>query len=108
MPTYEYRCPNGHRFDLFQRMTEEPRADCPECGAASERILSGGAGFLFKGEGFYITDSRSEAYRKAASKEKEGGTASPTKEKEGSPKAGGGAPSSSKPSSNDSPSKPGD
>ena len=69
MPTYEYRCPSGHTFELFQRMSDEPRAQCPECGQESERLLSGGAGFLFKGDGFYITDYRSEDYKKAASKE---------------------------------------
>jgi putative FmdB family regulatory protein len=69
MPTYEYRCPNRHQFDLFQKMSEEPRANCPECGEESERLLSGGVGFLFKGDGFYITDSRSDSYKKEASKE---------------------------------------
>ena len=69
MPTYEYRCPAGHRFDLVQKMSEEPRAECPDCGAESQRVISGGAGFLFKGDGFYITDSRSDAYKKEASKE---------------------------------------
>jgi len=69
MPTYEYQCPSGHRFDLFQRMSDEPRALCPECGAESQRVISGGAGFLFKGDGFYITDYRSESYKKEASKE---------------------------------------
>jgi putative FmdB family regulatory protein len=69
MPTYEYQCPAGHRFELFQKMSEEPRAPCPECGAESERVISGGAGFLFRGDGFYITDYRSESYKKEASKE---------------------------------------
>lgn len=69
MPTYEYRCPNGHTFDVFQKMSDEPTADCPECGSASERMLSAGAGLLFKGEGFYITDYRSDSYKKAASGE---------------------------------------
>lgn len=69
MPTYEYRCPNRHQFDLVQKMSEEPGAKCPECGEESERLLSGGAGFLFKGDGFYITDSRSDSYKKEASKE---------------------------------------
>jgi putative FmdB family regulatory protein len=72
MPTYEYRCPKGHRFEVFQKMSEEPVSVCPECGGPSERILSGGAGFLFKGDGFYITDYRSESYKKAASKETSG------------------------------------
>jgi len=66
MPTYEYRCPKGHEFDLRQRMSDEPKANCPTCGAAAVRLLSAGAGFLFKGDGFYITDYRSESYRKAA------------------------------------------
>lgn len=87
MPTYEYRCPNGHTFDLFQRMSDEPRAQCPECGQESERLLSGGAGFLFKGDGFYTTDYRSDAYKKAASKES-GGEGASGKEKE-VPREGG-------------------
>lgn len=69
MPTYDYECPKGHRFEVFQKMTDEPVAECPECGAAASRKISGGAGFLFKGEGFYITDYRSEDYKKKASKE---------------------------------------
>ncbi|MEX0935640.1 MAG: zinc ribbon domain-containing protein [Gemmatimonadota bacterium] len=79
MPTYEYRCPKGHEFELFQRMSDEPGAECPECGAEAERMLSAGAGFLFKGEGFYITDYRSDTYREAAKKESsEGSTEAPS------------------------------
>ena len=67
MPTYEYRCTAcNHDFEKFQRMSEEPGAECPQCGAASERRLSGGAGLLFKGSGFYITDYRSDGYKQAA------------------------------------------
>ncbi|HUF74917.1 MAG TPA: zinc ribbon domain-containing protein [Longimicrobiales bacterium] len=69
MPTYEYECPKGHSFEAFQKMTDEPLAKCPECGAKARRKISGGAGFLFKGEGFYITDYRSEDYKKKASSE---------------------------------------
>ena len=69
MPTYDYECPSGHRFELFQKMSDEPVAACPECGKDAKRQISGGAGFLFKGEGFYITDYRSEEYRKKASAE---------------------------------------
>jgi len=69
MPTYDYECPKGHRFEVFQKMTDEPVAVCPECGAPATRKISGGAGFLFKGEGFYITDYRSEDYKKKASQE---------------------------------------
>jgi putative FmdB family regulatory protein len=56
MPTYEYACPAGHEFELFQKMTDKPRAKCPTCGKAAQRRISGGAGLVFKGSGFYITD----------------------------------------------------
>jgi putative FmdB family regulatory protein len=70
MPTYEYRCPDcGHEFELFQRMSDEAKADCPACGKPATRRMSGGAGFLFKGSGFYITDYRSDSYKKAAGSE---------------------------------------
>lgn len=85
MPTYEYLCPKGHRFDRFQKMTDEPRAECPECGEESQRVISGGAGFLFKGNGFYITDYRSDSYKKEAEKEK--GVKKPPAAKEASKSA---------------------
>jgi putative FmdB family regulatory protein len=70
MPTYEYRCTAcGHDFEKFLRMSDEPVAECPECGAPAERRLSGGAGLLFKGSGFYITDYRSDSYKNAAKSE---------------------------------------
>ena len=56
MPTYEYGCPLGHEFEKFQRITEKPRAKCPTCGKLATRKISGGAGLVFKGSGFYITD----------------------------------------------------
>lgn len=56
MPTYEYRCPGGHEFELFQKISEKPRAKCPVCGKMATRQISGGAGLVFKGSGFYITD----------------------------------------------------
>jgi|SRR5690606_5141614 len=76
MPTYEYRCANGHAFELFQRMSEAPVDACPQCGAPAERLLSPGAGLLFKGSGFYITDYRSDSYKKAAEKDTSGSTKS--------------------------------
>ena len=56
MPTYEYRCPDGHVFEKFQKMSDKPRSKCPTCGKTAERMISGGAGLVFKGSGFYITD----------------------------------------------------
>ena len=76
MPTYEYRCPNGHEFEVFQRISDEPGAACPECGEPAERQISAGAGFLFKGEGFYITENRSADYKKKASTEGSSGSSS--------------------------------
>ncbi len=74
MPTYEYRCTEcRHEFEKFQRMSDEPVAECPNCSSRAERRLSGGAGLLFKGSGFYITDYRSDSYKKAA--KSEGGSA---------------------------------
>ncbi len=69
MPTYEYRCVAGHAFEVFQRMSDDPVDACPECGKDVERLLSGGAGLIFKGQGFYITETRSEDYKKKQSAE---------------------------------------
>jgi putative FmdB family regulatory protein len=56
MPIYEYRCPNGHVFELFQRMTDDPPHVCPVCGEGPvERVLYPVA-VHFKGSGFYSTD----------------------------------------------------
>jgi putative FmdB family regulatory protein len=56
MPTYDYECPEGHAFEKFQKITDKPRARCPVCGKAGTRKISGGAGLVFRGSGFYITD----------------------------------------------------
>ena len=56
MPTYEYECPEGHAFEKFQKITDKARAKCPVCGKPATRKISGGAGLVFRGTGFYITD----------------------------------------------------
>jgi putative FmdB family regulatory protein len=64
MPTYEYECQKcGHRFDEFQSMTAKPLVRCPKCKGKLKRLIGAGAGFLFKGSGFYTTDYRSSAYQ---------------------------------------------
>lgn len=74
MPTYEYECQKcGNRFDLFQRMTEAPKKRCPRCKGKLQRLLGTGAGLIFKGSGFYITDYRSAGYKQAAQKESTSG-----------------------------------
>jgi len=72
MPTYEYECGAcGHRFEKYQSMVEKAIKKCPECGKAkAERLISGGAGVLFKGSGFYQTDYRSKGYKDSAKKDK--------------------------------------
>jgi putative FmdB family regulatory protein len=56
MPTYEYLCQTcSHRFETWQKMTDEPLTTCPECGAHIRRVLYP-AGVVFKGSGFYKTD----------------------------------------------------
>jgi len=56
MPTYEYRCEKGHKFEEFQSILADPIQVCPICGSHAERMISGGTGLIFKGSGFYITD----------------------------------------------------
>jgi len=63
MPTYEYACTKcGYHFEQFQSMKDDPLKTCPKCKkAALKRLVGAGAGLIFKGTGFYITD-----YKKAA------------------------------------------
>jgi len=64
MPTYEFRCPEGHEFEKFYRSISggEAAAACPICGKPAERMMSA-AGFAFKGSGFYLTDYGKNAHR---------------------------------------------
>ena len=100
MPTYEFRCPNGHEFERFYRKISDAAAElpCPECGAVATRQLSAGAGLLFKGSGFYLTDYGKNAHRKAGPAP--AGGAKPSEAKtEGAAATGGDAkPTESKPS----------
>jgi putative FmdB family regulatory protein len=82
MPTYDYHCSKcGKDFEAFQSMKDEPFKTCPEaqCQVTPwghgevKRLLGTGAGLIFKGSGFYITDYRSEGYKQAAKKETGGG-----------------------------------
>jgi putative FmdB family regulatory protein len=64
MPTYEFRCPQGHEFEKFYRTISgaEAQAACSACGLPSERVMSA-TGFAFKGSGFYLTDYGKNAHR---------------------------------------------
>lgn len=91
MPTYDYVCDAcGHKFEEFQSISDKPLKKCPKCKKSKLRRLFGtGAAVVFKGSGFYQTDYRSEAYKKAAQADKSAGE---TKSSES--KAGGDAKSS--------------
>ena len=68
MPTYEYKCDAcGHAFEKFQSMTAASIRRCPKCGKQKvRRLISTGAGLIFKGSGFYITDYRDASYQEKA------------------------------------------
>ena len=69
MPTYDYECEKcGERFEAFQSMSAERLTDCPDeaCDGNVKRLIGTGAGLLFKGSGFYITDYRSDNYKAGA------------------------------------------
>ncbi len=81
MPTYEYACENcGHKLEKFQSMKAKLIRKCPKCGKPTlKRLISSGAGIIFKGSGFYQTDYRSESYKSGAKNEKSATTPPPAK-----------------------------
>ena len=68
MPTYEYACTScGNRFEAFQRIDDDPLSVCEACGGALRKVFHP-AGIVFKGSGFYATDSRSRPQAESGSK----------------------------------------
>lgn len=92
MPTYEFRCPDGHEFEKFYRTISgaESQAACPTCGVAAGRMMSA-TGFAFKGSGFYLTDYGKNAHRGEAPPAQGGGDAPAVTATADTPKADGGS-----------------
>jgi len=88
MPTYEFRCPQGHEFEKLYRTISgaEAQSACPVCGQVAERIMSP-AGFAFKGSGFYLTDYGKNAHRDKGSAPKSSSAESSSSDSSSSAKA---------------------
>jgi putative FmdB family regulatory protein len=86
LPTYEYECEAcGYKFERFQSIKAEPIKKCPECGKNKvKRLIGIGAGMIFKGSGFYITDYRDKSYNDKAKAESGGGSSGEAKPAEAS------------------------
>lgn len=96
MPTYQYQCEAcGHELEEFQSMTEEPLVRCPSCnGESLVRVLGTGAGLIFKGSGFYLTDyKKGPPSREGDTKQEE---KTKKKEKPGTDRSSKGGPPSEK------------
>ena len=68
MPIYEYKCENGHVFDVMQKLSEDPLTSCIECGAPVRKVLQP-VGISFKGSGFYSTDYSKTGSTETSSKD---------------------------------------
>jgi putative FmdB family regulatory protein len=94
VPIYEYKCPNGHVFELFQRFSDEPAESCEVCGASPVTKVLYPAAVHFKGSGFYTTD-----YAKAGKKRGSGGDGSTSSGESSSSSTDGGGKSETSSSS---------
>lgn len=100
MPTYEYQCTAcGHAFEKFQSITAEPIKVCPECNKKKvKRLIGTGAGLIFKGSGFYITDYRSDSYKSAAKSDSTTSSSPSSTTSSSTPASGGSASAPAAPS----------
>lgn len=94
MPIYEYKCENGHVFDVIQKMSDEPLSECQECGAPAERVLHPVA-VHFKGSGFYNTDYGKKKKGASASSEGSGESKSSESKSDSSSKSSDSKPKAS-------------
>ena len=89
MPTYEYKRKDGTTFEIRQGINDEALTECPETGQPVKRVITGGGGVVYKGDGWYVTDYKNSDRKEAAKKEKEqstngGSTTSKKEEKKAS------------------------
>ena len=96
MPTYDYECGAcKHKWELFQSIKAEPEKKCPACKKKkARRLIGAGAGLIFKGTGFYLTDYRSKSYKDAAKADKSAAEAASSKSDSGAKSEGGASKSS--------------
>lgn len=78
MPTYEYKREDGTIFDYIQGMNDEPLTTCPETGQPVKRIISGGGGVIYKGDGWYVTDYKNNGKNGAAGADNDNSKAAET------------------------------
>ncbi len=83
MPIYEYKCENGHVFDVMQKLSEDPLTACVECGAPVRKVLQP-VSIAFKGSGFYSTDYKSGSQKAETTKNGDSGKKEGATEKKGS------------------------
>jgi|SRR5215211_2706429 len=95
MPIYEYKCENGHVFDVMQKLSEDPLVSCVECGAPVRKVLHP-VGISFKGSGFYSTDYSKQGPKEAAQKDTNGDKKSGSEDKKSKEKPAGSSTTSGK------------
>jgi len=83
MPTYEYLREDGTKFETFQGINDDPLEECPTTGQKVKRVITGGAGVVYKGDGFYVNDYKNDGKKAAVNGEPE----SSSEKKETSTKA---------------------
>lgn len=81
MPTYIYRREDGSTFEIQQRITEEPLQVCPDSGQQVKRVISGNAGLIFKGSGFYLTDYARSSSKSSSEETSSNGESKPAETK---------------------------
>lgn len=81
MPTYEYKREDGSRFEIKQSINEDPLETCPDTGQKVKRVISGGGGVVYKGDGWYVTDYKdSDRKKKRAETQKSNGKGTASKD----------------------------